>query len=468
MNGSRRFYFLLLLPVTVFAAMQCAAQNAPMPSTPPQSPGQPPALYPANSIPQVSMQAQSQNQTAQRLTLADAEGIAIQNHPRIQAATQLASAAAAQVKEVQSIYYPQANGAATGAYAETNSRISAGLLNSPAIFDKFADGVSVSQLVTDFGRTHELSKSSHLHAQAEQENVVTTRADVLLRVNLTYYNAMKAQSVLQVAEETVKARQLVADQVSELAKSSLKSGLDVSFANVDLARSQLLLVQAQNDLQSAFAQLSDALGYSDQRPFQLVNEAVPGAPPTDVTPLIAEAMQNRPEIISQGFDTRSSQSYATAERDLWFPTISAVGVTGVAPFRQDTLPDRYAAAGFNVNVPIFNGRLFNAEHQEATARSHAQEQYLRDLQNRITQDVRTSWLNAITAYQRLSLTQQLLDQTTQAYDLAKGRYQLGLSSIIELSQAQLNLTEAQVEQVSAQYDYESQTANLNYQLGRVK
>ena len=132
------------------------------------------------------------------------------------------------------------------------------------------------------------------------------------------------------------------------------------------------------------------------------------------------------------------------------------------------MPSRYAAAGFNVNVPIFNGRLFNAEHAEATARSHAQEQFLRDLQNHIAQDVRTSWLNVNSAYQRLSLTQQLLDQTTQAYDLAKGRYQLGLSSIIELSQAQLNLTEAQVEQVSAQYDYESQTANLNYQLGRVK
>jgi outer membrane protein len=400
--------------------------------------------------------------------LADAEQIAIQNHPRIQAATQLASAATAQVREVQSIYYPQASGAATGAYAQANSRIAAGLLNSPSVFDKFADGISVSQLVTDFGRTHELSKSSQYHAQAERENVVSTRADVLLRVNLTYYNVMKAQSVLRVAEETVKARQLVSDQITQLQKSSLRSGLDVSFANVDLARSQLLLVQAQNDLQSSFAQLSDALGYSDQRQFQLVDETLPGAPAPDVAPLIVEALQNRPEIISQGFDVRSAQSYATAERDLWFPTISAVAVTGIAPYRQDTLPNRYAAAGFNVNVPIFNGRLFNAEHSEATARSHVQEQYLRDLQNRIAQDVRMSWLNVMSAYQRLTLTQQLLEQTTQAYDLAKGRYQLGLSSIIELSQAQLNLTEAQVEQVSAQYDYESQTANLNYQLGRVK
>ena len=55
------------------------------------------------------------------------------------------------------------------------------------MFNKFADGVSVSQMVTDFGRTHQLSKSSHLHAQAEQENVATTRADVLLRVNLVLF-----------------------------------------------------------------------------------------------------------------------------------------------------------------------------------------------------------------------------------------------------------------------------------------
>jgi outer membrane protein len=460
MRGIRRYQILLLSLAATFPALHCAAQT----SSPPVSPAQ---THSQMTAP-MSAQPQPQSQTGQQLTLSEAENIAIQNHPRIQAATQLASAAAAQVREVQSIYYPQASGAATGAYAQTNSRIAAGFLNSPSVFDKFADGVSVSQLVTDFGRTHELSKSSHYHAQAEQENVVTTRADVLLRVNLTYYNVMKAQSVLRVAEETVKARQLVSDQITQLQKSSLRSGLDVSFANVDLARSQLLLVQTQNDLQSSFAQLSDALGYSDQRQFQLVDEPLPGAPPPAVAPLIVEALQNRPEIISRGLDVRSAQSYATAERDLWFPTISAAAVTGIVPFRQNALPEHYAAAGFNVNVPIFNGRLFNAEHSEATARSHVQEQYLRDLQNRIAQDVRMSWLNVMSAYQRLSLTQQLLDQTTQAYDLAKGRYQLGLSSIIELSQAQLNLTEAQVEQVSAQYDYESQTANLNYQLGRVK
>src|SRR4029077_17627087 len=317
MGGSRRLMLFFFLSGIIFAAVPGESQAPPPYSTP------------------VSAQLQTQSQTGQRLTLAEAKSIAIKNHPRIQAAAQLASAAAAQVKEVQSAYYPQASGALTGAEAENNSRIAAGFLNSPSLFDKFAEGITVTQLVTDFGRTHEFSRSSHFHAQAEQENVIATRADVLLRVNLAYFGALKAQSVLHVAEETVKARQLVADQISELAKSSLKSGLDVSFSNVDLARAKLLLVQAQNDLQASFAQLSDALGYQDQHSFQLVDEPMQGSPPSDVAPLIVEAMQNRPEIISEGLDVRSAQSYATAERDLWFPTISAAGVTGLAPYRQE-------------------------------------------------------------------------------------------------------------------------------------
>ena len=448
MPGSRRWVVFLGVSSFLFSAATCGAQSPPQVS--------------------IAAPSQTQSQNGQRLTLMEAENIAIQNHPRIQAAAQLALAAAAQVKEVQSAYYPQASGALTGAKAETNSRIAAGFLNSPSLLDKFAEGVAVTQLLTDFGRTHEFSKSSSFHAQAQQETVAATRADVLLRVNLFYFSVLKAQSVLRVAEETVKARQLVADQVSELAKSNLKSSLDVSFSNVDLARAQLLLVQAQNDLQASYAQLSDALGYSDQRTFQLVDEPLPGSPSPDVAPLIVEAFQNRPEIISQGLDVKSAQSYATAERDLWFPTISAAGVTGLVPYRQDPLPSRYAAAGFNVNVPIFNGRLFNALHTEAAARASAQEQLLRDLQDRIAEDVRTAWLNVISAYQRLSVTEKLLMEATQADDLAQARYKLGLSSIIELSQAELNLTEAQIDRISAQYDYEGQTSNLNYQLGRVK
>ncbi len=153
------------------------------------------------------------------------------------------------------------------------------------------------------------------------------------------------------------------------------------------------------------------------------------------------------------------------EHDLWFPTISLAGSAGLIPFHQDTLPNRYAAAGLNVNIPIFNGRLYSARAAEARLRAEAADQSLRDEADRIARDVRLAWSNAQTGFQRLALTQQLLDHADLAFDLAQQRYKLGLGSIVELSQAQLNQTQAQIEQSSAKYDYQAQIANLNYQIG---
>src|SRR4029077_19436325 len=225
-----------------------------------------------------------------------------------------------------------------------------------------------------------------------------------------------------------------ADQVTELQKNQIKSGLDVSFANVNLAQAQLLLVQAQNDLDASQARLSAALGYGDQRAFQLQEQPVPPAPPTDFPALLQDALMNRPELVSLRLDANSAHAYATAQRDLWFPTISAAGSAGLTPDGATQLAPRYAAAGVNVNIPIFNGHLFGALRNEANFRAQAEDQNLRELQDQIARDVRTAWLNANSAFQRLSLTGQLLSQANQAVDLAQSRYQLGLSSIIELSQ----------------------------------
>ena len=249
--------------------------------------------------------------------------------------------------------------------AENNSRIAAGGLNNPIIYDRYANGVTVNQLITDFGRTHELVKSSSLHAQAEQERVVTTRADVLLGVDRAYFVALRAKSVLTVAEETVKERQLVADQVGELEKNKIKSGLDLSFANVDLAQAQLLLLQAQNDLDTSYADLSAALGYGDERTFDLEDAPTSAAPPPDFSALLQQALKDRPELVGLRLDAASSHDYATAERDLWLPTISATGAAGLTPTGADQLAPRYAAAGVNVNIPIFNGHLFGALRSEA-------------------------------------------------------------------------------------------------------
>jgi outer membrane protein len=405
------------------------------------------------------------SQNVQKLSLHDAEQIAIKNHPQVQAAANLAEVAKAQIAQERSAYFPLAVGDVTAVDSENNSRIAAGALNSPLIFDKEADGFTVGQLLTDFGRTHELVKSSNLHFQSQQENVVNTRADVLLDVDRAYFGVLKAEAVLNVAQQTVKQRQFVSDQTTELEKNKIKSGLDVSFANVDLAEAQLLLIQAQNGLDTSYAQLAAALGYGDVRTFDVSEQPLPGSPPPDFSVLLQEAIQNRPDLISLRLDAASAHTYATAERDLWFPTISALGAAGLAPVAATGLSPRYAAAGVNVNIPIFNGHLFGALRNEANSRARADDQYVRDLQDQVVRGVRTAWLNANSGYQRLAVAEQLLKSASDALDLAQARYTLGLSSIVELSQAQLNLTQAQLDSATAKYDYQTDLSILNYEIG---
>ncbi len=412
-------------------------------------------------------------QVPQTLTLKDAETIALANHPRIQAASMTALGAERVVTEVRSAYYPTTYGNLTGVKAQTGTRLAAGVLAASNVYDRYADGLVISQLVTDFGRTAKLSQTVELQADAQREGIVVTRADVLLAVDQAYFRTMKAQEVLIVAEQTVNQRQLVADRVEALAKAKLKSGLDVSFAEVSLGQAKLLLVAAQNDLKAAYADLSLALGFPDQRQFVLTEEPLPPAPPQEVAPLLTEAFNERPELVRQRFTAQSAHAFELAERDLSFPTISSIASLGVVQIgntygKTKVFKSSYAAGGFNVAIPIFTGKLFSARRAEASFRAHAEDRRFQDIENRVAREVRVAWLDAITAYQRLDLTAQILSQATQALELADARYRLGLSSIVELQQAQLNQTQAAIDQASAKYDYAAKISSLNYAVGLLR
>ena len=139
-----------------------------------------------------------------------------------------------------------------------------------------------------------------------------------------------------------------------------------------------------------------------------------------------------------------------------------IGNTALAP-NNSSLANWYGAVGANIEVPVFNGFLYSAKAHEAKLRTEVASERLRDLRNRISRDVRTSWLNANTTYNRLAVSQQLLDQAKLALDLAQTRYKLGLGSIVELSQAQLQQTQAEISNTQAGYDYRLALAVLRYQ-----
>jgi outer membrane protein len=406
--------------------------------------------------------------TAERLTLSEAEQRAVDSHPQVQAGRSAALAAGEVVREARSAYWPTVYGSVTGAAAQEGTRITAGVLNNPSVFDRLATGVAVSQLVTDFGRTGRLVQTQELRANAQEQNAERLRAEVLLRVDQAYFEALRAQAVLRVARQTVEARQLVVDQVTALAASNLKSGLDVSFARVNLSQAQLLLVQAQSDVDASFAALAAAIGSQRPTGYQLVEEPMPPPPADDASSLIAQAFRERPDLAAQQLASQAAAKFAAAEHALLFPTVAAIGVAGVTPYHQDTLNDHYAAAGFNVNVPIFNGNLYSARHAEAAYRAEVEDQTLHDLEDQVVRDVTSAWLQARTGYQRVDLTNQLLMQASDALELAQARYNLGLSSIVELTQAQLNKTQAEIDQATVRYEYQARTSALRYQTGTLK
>jgi outer membrane protein len=398
------------------------------------------------------------------LSLKDAEAQALKNNPQISVARLTALASQQVTREVRSNLWPTAVTNLTGVDSRENSRITAGGLNNPIIYQRAAAGATVSQLITDFGRTANLVSSAKFAAKAEDQNAVATKEQILLAVDQAFYGALQAHAVLTVAQQTVSARQTVADQVEALFKSKLKSQLDFSFANVNLAQAKLLLLDAGNNENAALANVSAMLGYPTLQDFQLVEDTTAiASPPGNVDDLISEALAVRPEILALGFQYQSAQKFHNAERDLFLPTIRAVGVVGDTPVRNPILSSWYGAVGVNVEIPLFNGFLYAARSREASLRAQAAQQRLLDLRNRISRDVRTSWLNANTAYERVSVTQQLFDQASLALDLAQTRYRLGLSSIVELSQAQLQQTQAQISNAQAGYDLRLALAILRYQ-----
>ncbi len=126
----------------------------------------------------------------------------------------------------------------------------------------------------------------------------------------------------------------------------------------------------------------------------------------------------------------------------------------------------YGAAGANVSIPIFNGFEYSARAKEADLRASAAQEQVRNLRDNIARDVRTAVLNAQIAFQRIGVTQQLLDQANTALELAQARYKVGLSGIVDLTQAQLAQTEAQIGVANARYAYQTALAVVRYQTGQ--
>ncbi len=401
------------------------------------------------------------------LTLAEAHAIALENHPQIAAATYQAQAQQQVYLQARSGLLPQIIAYGDAVHADSDdTRLMAGGINNPSVFSRTAIGANLTQLITDFGHTTNLAASARLQASAAEQSLLTTREQVLLQVDLAYFGALQAYGIESVAHQTLDTRQLLLDRVSVLAENKLKSDLDVSFARVALEQARLLVLRAQNDVDSSLAALSAVLGYREQRTFTLADEtSVPVPASAEVQPLIDQALHDRPELAGLRDQRDAARRLALSFRDARLPTISALMAAGNSPSHDARLPANYSVGGIQVSVPVFAGGLYEARQHEAELRARSAAESLRTVEDDISRDVRVAWLNLNNARQRLRTNQQLARYAADAYGLADARYQVGSSSIVELSQAQLELTTAQIDATTARYEVLLRESDLNYQIG---
>jgi len=403
----------------------------------------------------------------ENLDLSQAETFALANQPSMLAAQLRAKSIAERVKQARSGYMPMVNFNATGAQiADTGSATAAGTLATSALSGRFSYGGNLTQLVTDFGRTSALVNTARYGAEAQNDFTTLTRAQVRLNVRSAYYQVLGAEAVLRAADAAFANRQLISRQITALAQSELRSSLDVNFAKVLESEAELAVVRARSTVAQERSRLATAMGQDHPITAALVDASSTGKVlPLALDDLLHQAATQRADLSASQAQRKAAESFAASEKRLIYPTLNVMGAAGQLPYHDHTLHDDYAALGFNLNIPIFNGGLFAARRNEAELEAKARAQDVHQLHLQVNEEVRDSWYRADEAYRSLDVSARLVAQSKEALRLAQDRYEAGLGSIVELNEAQLNETSAEITAADATYTYLTRCAQLDYAAG---
>jgi outer membrane protein len=403
------------------------------------------------------------------LTLAQAQREAIENHPQIKAAVFDTAAVREAVNIARAAYAPQAYGSAVSAFAPPETRVSAYLngITDPTVLQRTGTGVVVSQYVTDFGRTADLVRSYELATRAQAERGQLTRLSVLLDVTQSYFEVLRARALLRVAVETVRERQILLRQVTILQRAGLRSTLDVSIAQRDAAAAKQLIVEAQARRNDGMAALSEAMGSTVEIDYHLADMRTLPAIPKSIGPLIDEMLAINPELAAARSQAASAQSNAEAVRKESSPVVTAYGYFGGTPIRaaNQEINEAYSAAGVALTIPITNGGALKAAARQAEDQALSLGQVSQDVENQLLRDTRTAYQDVEAARSNIDVTDEMVRTARQSYDLTAARYRIGLNSIVDLSEAQLAVTQAEIAQTNAIYDYIEQGAALEFVTG---
>jgi outer membrane protein len=413
-----------------------------------------------------TLAAKAGAQTLPRKDLAQCIEIALQNHPDLKAAAATVDAGHARTWVAISTALPQVNAdySASRRHSSVSSRTSGPggptgqISNRAQTFDFYSTGVSLSQILFDFGQSLNAIRAARATEHSLEADASTTRETVVFDVKESYFSLLTANRLLGVADENVVQDQKHVDLAQGRLDVGVATRFDVTQAQVQLANAELAQVTARNNVAVAVETLRNSLGVDGPLDFDIVDTLDIHDVRLSEDKALALAYDHRPELLSQRFQQGSLSQQIAALQKNYFPF-----VTGDASYiwSGDDYPlqDSWNISA-SVTLSVFNGGATTAQIGEARATLSNLKYQEQSLRQQIALQVRQAVLNLALAHETIRVSEKGLQQADENVELAEGRYKTGVGNIIELTDAQTARTVAAGAKVQALSNYKTAVAAL--------
>jgi outer membrane protein len=402
------------------------------------------------------------------LTLENALITALGNQPNLRVAAGTQAINEARVGQARSGYFPLITGRAAYQRATANVATSFGggpvqRRTSGESFGTYLNNVNLNQTIFDFGKVRSQVNTAIFNLEAARSDAETTLQTTVVNVQQAYYGQQQAQRLLIVSEEAIAQFQKHLDLAKGRFKVGVAPKIDVTTAEVDLSNARLNLITAKNNLSLARVTLNNAMGittpdqYRVEDPGPFEQYVISEVEATD------RALRTRPELIAQRALERAAESAIKTAQSDYFPTVT--GAAGYSYNGQEyPLVWNWNVLG-SLNFPIFSGFLTQQQVAEARANLLRTKANGDVLKQTVLAEVSQAYLNLESTKERLRVTSVTVTQAQERLALVEGRYRAGLGTAVEVTDAEVALVNAQVNDVVAMSTYQAAKAQLERAMG---
>jgi len=407
-----------------------------------------------------------------KLTLSEAIATALANHPAITEFKSRSQAAQAQIGASRANLLPRVSHTSSYYYGTS---VPSSSLAIPSGAGQFAGGRSevndftihrfeANQLLYDFGKTLGQVGQAKALFEAAKMDLQQIRQQVVLDVKTAFFGYLAAERAVQVSAENLRLNEELVKQAQGFYEVGVRARIDVTTAEANLYTAQADLITARNNLQIAQVALMTALGLKSwpYSGLSFQGETRPRA--VSLAEAKEKALSDRPELGRNRYQEQADQQAVRVARAGYFPTLYAQGLQNTQGKPYGDMRGTWSLS-LNASVPIFEGLATRYAVQQAKANLRATQANTEVLRQDINKQVEQSYLNMQAAAQRIRAAAKGQEAARENWDLARGRYQTGVGSIIEVTDAQVKYFNAELTYIRAVYDLKVAEAQLEKAMG---